>query len=176
MSRFIQLTLLGTIVATVSIGPLQCQEVCNAKEPQSSGQHDEIEPSNETQQIARLIAANELMRLHWTEWVTGKELKEIAKTTAKGINEQLDNRWEAKFLVPRLHVTGQRLNELEKQGIVDIRAGVPEVWRKTRDGLHYTRGMRAATACLQCHRPLGQPALKLEEGDLLGVISLTLKH
>jgi len=172
MRSFVQLMLLAMFTVLVSPVP----QTCLAEGPKSPEKVGQIEPSNETKQIARLVAANELMRLHWTEWVTGRELKEIARVTASGINEQLDNRWEAKFLVPRLKATGQRLSELEKQGIVDIRSGLPEFWRSTRDGLHYMRGMRATKTCLQCHRPLGAPALKLEEGDLLGIISVRLKQ
>ena len=59
---------------------------------------------------------------------------------------------------------------------MEIRAGVAEVWNDTPERLQYMRGMRATTTCLQCHRPLGEPALKLEEGDLLGIISVNLKR
>lgn len=176
MSKFVHMTLLGMTVLTVSLGSLAAIEVCLAEEPESKRQDKQAEPSKESKQVAQLIAANELMRLHWSEWVTGRELKEIAKETAKGINEQLEIRWAAKVMVPLMEAPDKPLSEFEKQGIDDIRAGVAEVWHKTPDGWHYMCGMRATKSCLQCHRPLNDPGRKLEVGDLLGIISVTLKQ
>jgi hypothetical protein len=176
MTNFIRMPFAGLVLVFLVLGAVSFPTLAHSAETGKESKIDAKNPPEETKQIARLIAANELMRLHWTRWVTGKELKGIAEETAKGINEQLENLWTARFLVPRLKATGQRLDEFEKQGVMEIRAGVAEVWNDTPERLQYMRGMRATTTCLQCHRPLGEPALKLEEGDLLGIISVNLKR
>lgn len=176
MTNFNRLLFGGFVLVLLVLGAVSFPKFVHSSETGKDSKIEAKNPPEETKQIARLIAANELMRLHWTRWATGKELKDIAEETAQGINEQLENQWTARFLVPRLKATGQRLDEFEKQGVTEIRAGVAEVWNDTPQRLLYMRGMRATTTCLRCHRPLGKPALKLEEGDLLGIISVNLKR
>ncbi len=145
-----------------------------AAEPEQSA--ETVEPTAEMKQVASLTAANELMRLHWTTWVTGKELRTIASQAAKGINDQFEIRSEAEFLLPEVKAKPQKQSEFEKQAVEDIRAGVTELWRDAPDGMQYVRGIRATKTCIQCHQPLGTPGGELNEGDLLGVISIKLKR
>ena len=145
-----------------------------AAEPEKSA--ETVTPTSEMQQIARLTVANELMRLHWTTWVTGKELRTIASQAAKGINDQFEIRSEAEFLLPEVKAKPQKRSVFEKQAVEEIRAGVTELWRDAPDGKQYVRGIRATKSCLQCHQPLGTPGGELNEGDLLGIISIKLKR
>ena len=131
-------------------------------------------PSSELKKIARLVAANELMRLHWTNWVTDAEHAKIVKETAQGINEDFSNQWKFEFLAP-ITKKERKLNEFEESALVDIRAGQAEVWRQLSDQVQYLRGVRAKASCVRCHTTLlKSKEMKLEEGDLLGVVSVKL--
>jgi hypothetical protein len=147
-----------------------------AAEPEQEKSPETVTPSKEFQQIARLTVANELMRLHWTTWVTGKELRTIADQAAKGINDQFELRPEVEFLLPEVKAKPQKRSAFEKQAVEEIRAGVTESWRDAPDGKQYVRGIRATKTCIQCHQPLGTPSGELNEGDLLGIISIKLKR
>ncbi len=147
-----------------------------AAEPEKSAETVTPTPTAEMQQIAHLTVANELMRLHWTTWVTGKELRTIANRAAKGINDQFELRTETQFLLPEVKAKPQKQSAFEKQAVEDIRAGVTELWLDAPDGMQYVRGIRATKTCIQCHQPLGTPGGELNEGDLLGIISVKLKR
>lgn len=135
-----------------------------------------VKPSKSMKEVAGLTVANELMRLHWTSWVSGRELKEIAKAAATEINERVGKRAEVEFILPEVLSNRRRLDSFEKRALGEIRAGVPKVWREIGDGMQLIGGIRATTACIQCHQPMGAPSDEPMEGDLLGVVSLRLKH
>lgn len=172
MNTLARIPPVAVVVVIVSVAALGWPQASAAPEPKPKSEQTEL--PMEKKQMARLIVANELMRLHWTSWVSGRELKEIAKEAAKGINEQLENRWDGEFLLPEARARPQRLATFEKQAIDDIQAGVTEVWRDTPEGVQYVRGIRATTTCAKCHQPLGTPRGELQEGDLLGIISVKL--
>ncbi len=135
-----------------------------------------VEPTQEMDRIARLTVANELMRLHWETWVSGKELRMIAKQAGDEINHQLETRSNAEFLLPEVKPRPRPLDDFEKKSVEDVRAGIAEVWREVPGGTQYVRGIRATPACIQCHEAIGSPRGELGEGDLLGIISLKFKR
>lgn len=166
------LVVLAAAVAFFVVSPQFDQS--RAAEPEVKEEDATAKPTKEMQQIARLSVANELMRLHWTKWITDQAHAKTIRETAKGIDDQLEVRPRVEYLLPDVKAERKQFDEFEKQATDDIRAGVPEVWRDTPDGAQYLRGIRAAQACVLCHQTLGARSGELKEGDLLGIISMKL--
>ena len=174
MTMSLQKLLVASVIA-ITFFVTYSQRQLGATEPAVKEPNKSVKPTAEMEQTARLIVANELMRLHWTRWVTGKQLREIADEAAQEINDQLENRMEVEFLLPDEKGKRRKLDAFEEQAVEDIRAGVEEAWHEDSEGTQYVRGIRATKTCIHCHQPLGSPNAELSEGDLLGIISLKLK-
>ena len=157
----ISLCLLGTLGVMIA---LQAEEKSDQR------------PDDSEATTAQLVLANELMRIHWTSWATDGEHAELVKDMIQGIHDPFKDRWKLEWLAPEVVATKRRQGEFEKSAVEAIRAGEPEVRRKVSEGVNFILPVRARTTCLKCHTALRSRADQLQEGDLLGIASVQLKH
>ena len=159
----------------LSVGVLACFGLLAALRAEEKSRR-ELQPQDWESTTARLVLANELMRIHWTGWVTDDEHAEVVRNTVRGINDGFKNKWKVEWLLPEVVSINRKRDNFETSAVEAIRAGEPELRRTVSEEVQFLLPVRASTACLKCHTALRSPRMPLEEGDLLGIASVQLKR
>ena len=159
----------GIVLGALALLSLSVTSRAEEKQPRER-------PADSAITTAKLVLANELLRIHWAGWETDKGRDELILDVAQGINDGLKDKWKVEWLVSDIVPAKKKPTAFERAAVEEIRAGEPELRRRVVDGIHFVLPVRAKSTCLQCHTNLRPGGLPFEEGDLLGVASVLLKR
>jgi len=159
--------LVGALVAAAAVSA--CAVLLFAEDPQRSAESRGVPPR--TQQLARIIAAHELLKHHFALFEADEQGRLLVTQMCDAISQgaEVGVTWSSRQLPREAKDDDRKPSEFEQAALRRLTAekdGPREVWSDDR-----TRYVRAVTVthkhCTGCHEPVG-----LEEGDLIGFTSI----
>jgi hypothetical protein len=132
--------------------------------------------------LARLLAAHEVQKLHWTTLEATNEFRTVIEQLSHDLlAEQFTRRWKLRLLpASKANDLAADLDEFEKQAVIALHAGQDESWQVEADGVvRLAKAVRAKTNCLVCHqaRQEGDGPKYITENEIIGIVVLkTFPH
>jgi hypothetical protein len=132
--------------------------------------------------LARLLAAHEVYKLHWTTLEASREFRPVIDQLSHDLlDEQFTHRWKVRVLpVSKANDLAADLDEFEKQAVIALHAGQDESWQVEGDGVvRLAKAVRAKTSCLACHQARQEVdgPKYITENETIGIVMLkTFPH